>query len=71
MDVFSQPNSVNPLTILLEEMLPSYSADARDLVSRILDMAKARNEEIPIQDGFDLYKELAEIRRIHADALPG
>jgi hypothetical protein len=57
--------------VLVEEMLPAYAADARDLVARIMDVAQSKGEEVPIQDGFDLYKELVEIRRIHADALPG
>lgn len=55
----------------MEEILPSFAADARDLVSRIIDLAKSRGEEVPIQDGFDLYKELVEIRGVHAQALPG
>lgn len=57
--------------VLVEEMLPAYAADARDLVARIMDVAQNKGEEVPIEDGFDLYKELVEIRRIHADALPG
>ncbi|KAF2091296.1 hypothetical protein K490DRAFT_33194 [Saccharata proteae CBS 121410] len=61
----------NPLNVLVAEILPAYAADARDLVARIMDVAHQKEEEIPIQDGFDLYKELVEIRRIHADALPG
>ncbi|KAF2737167.1 hypothetical protein EJ04DRAFT_130006 [Polyplosphaeria fusca] len=61
---------VSPMMCLVEEMFPSYAADARDLVSRILDVAHERGEEVPVQDGFDLYKELVEIRRIHGDALP-
>ncbi|KAJ9668341.1 hypothetical protein H2201_001389 [Coniosporium apollinis] len=62
---------VNPLSVLVAEVLPAYAADARDLVARIMDMAQARGEEIPIQDGFDLYAEMVDIRRVHADALPG
>ena len=58
------------MSILVEEMLPAYAADARDLVARIMELAYDRGEEIPIQDGFDLYSELVEIRRVHADALP-
>ncbi|KAF2177644.1 hypothetical protein K469DRAFT_696417 [Zopfia rhizophila CBS 207.26] len=61
---------VNPMMVLVEEMFPSYAADARDLVARIMDVAQSNGEEVPIQDGFDLYKELVEIRRIHSDALP-
>lgn len=63
--------SVNPLNVLVQEILPSYAADARDLVAKIMEFAQQKGEELPIQDGFDLYKELVEIRRIHADALPG
>jgi hypothetical protein len=61
---------VSPMMCLVEEMFPAYAADARDLVKRILDVAHSKNETVPVQDGFDLYKELVEIRRIHSDALP-
>ena len=33
--------------------------------------SKERNEEVPIQDGFELYKELVDIRGVHAQALQG
>ena len=62
--------SVSPLVILLEEVLPSYGEDTRHIVQRILQVAHDRNEEVAIQDGFELYRELSEIRRIHTDALP-
>ncbi|KAF2868748.1 hypothetical protein BDV95DRAFT_500063 [Massariosphaeria phaeospora] len=61
---------VSPMMCLVEEMFPAYAADARDLVARIMEVAQARGDEVPVQDGFDLYKELVEIRRIHTDALP-
>jgi C2 domain/MUN domain len=61
---------VNPLMILVEEVLPSYAADARELVQQIMEQAAAKGEEINVQDGFDLYAELVEIRRVHADVLP-
>lgn len=61
---------VNPLTALVETILPLYAEDARDIVKRILDLAKERNEEVPIEDGFQLYGELVEIRRIHGECLP-
>lgn len=56
--------------ILLECILPMYAEDARDMVKRILEQAKSKGEDVAIEDGFDLYKELVEIRRIHSDALP-
>jgi hypothetical protein len=61
---------VGPLMILVEEVLPSYAADARDLVERIIQIASALGNEIPIQDGFDMYAELVEIRKVHAEVLP-
>ncbi|KAF2402012.1 hypothetical protein EJ06DRAFT_555612 [Trichodelitschia bisporula] len=61
---------VNPLMILVGEVLPSYAGDARELVERIMAVTKQKGEEIPLQDGFDLYKELVEIRQVHADVLP-
>lgn len=62
---------VNPLMALVETVLPLYAEDARDIVARILQLAQEKNEEVPIEDGFDLYGELVEIRRIHGDVLPG
>lgn len=61
---------VNPLTTLVETMFPSFENDARDLIQRILHVAQAKNSEVDLQDGFDLYRELVEIRRIHHAALP-
>ncbi|KAH7364451.1 hypothetical protein BKA65DRAFT_138644 [Rhexocercosporidium sp. MPI-PUGE-AT-0058] len=61
---------VNPLTILVETMFPSFENDAGDLIQRILQVAQTKNSEVDLQDGFDLYKELVEIRRIHHGALP-
>lgn len=61
---------VSPMMCLVAEMFPAYATDARDIVARIMDVAQSQGEEIPVQDGFDLYKEMVEIRRIHSDALP-
>ena len=61
---------VNPFTILVEEVFPSYVADSRDIVKRIMEFAENKGEPVPVQDGFDLYKELVETRRIYSDALP-
>lgn len=47
-----------------------FAEDARDIITRVIEHAKEKNEEIEIQDGFDLYKELSEMRRVYAEALP-
>jgi len=62
---------VNPLMALVETILPLYAEDARDIVARILQLAQDKSEEVHIEDGFELYGELVEIRRIHGDVLPG
>ena len=59
------------MTALVETILPLYAEDARDIVARILQLAQEKNEEVPIEDGFQLYGELVEIRRIHSEVLPG
>ena len=61
---------VNPLTALVETILPLYAEDARDIVGRILHLAQEKAEELPVEDGFQLYGELVEIRRIHSEVLP-
>lgn len=61
----------NPVSILVEVMLPEYAIDARDVVAHILELARYRGEQVPIEDGFDLYKELVDIRRIHTESVPG
>lgn len=62
---------VQPLTILVEEILPSFAKDAKELVGRIMELCKSKDEEVPVQDGFELYKELVQIRTVYAQALPG
>ncbi|KAG0153042.1 hypothetical protein PDIDSM_2001 [Penicillium digitatum] len=63
---------VNPHTTLCHNVLPMFAEDAHEMIIRILEQAKARGEEIAIDDGFDLYKQLATIRRLfhntHEDA---
>ncbi|KAI1447733.1 hypothetical protein F5Y02DRAFT_352978 [Annulohypoxylon stygium] len=61
---------VKPFTILVETMFPNFEDDAHDLIKRIVQVAHDRGVELPLQDGFDLYKELVEIRRMHRSSLP-
>ncbi|EEP77245.1 conserved hypothetical protein [Uncinocarpus reesii 1704] len=62
---------VNLLTVLVNCVLPMFAEDAQDMIQRIMQQAKDKNEEIEVQDGFDLYKELSEMRGIYMQALPG
>lgn len=61
---------VNPLILLLECTLPAYAEDSKAMIESVLETAKHRGQEVPIQDGFDLYRELSDFRRVQADALP-
>lgn len=60
----------DPLTELLRSVLPAFASDARDIVKQVLHIAKVQEEEVPVDDGLSLYKELVEIRNLHLDALP-
>ncbi|EME82835.1 uncharacterized protein MYCFIDRAFT_136952 [Pseudocercospora fijiensis CIRAD86] len=62
---------VRPLQVLMEEILPSFSSDAKELVARILELTRKKGEEVPVQDGFELYGELVAIRGVYTQALPG
>lgn len=61
---------INPLMILINCTLPAFAEDSKAMVGQVLDNAQRDGLEVPIQDGFDLYKELSDFRRVHADALP-
>ena len=61
---------INPLMILLDVALPAFAEDSKAMVEQIVDHVKKQSLEVPIQDGFDLYKDLSEFRRVHTDALP-
>ena len=62
---------MRPFNILINYILPIYAEDAHDMIISIMQQAKERNVQIEMQDGFDLYKELSEVRRVYAETLPG
>ncbi|CAK7565426.1 MAG: hypothetical protein SEPTF4163_003343 [Sporothrix epigloea] len=62
---------VSPFKELVSTMFPSFEADAKAIIERIMQTAKHRGLEVNMQDGFDLYKELVDIRKIHVESLPG
>lgn len=61
---------INPLMILLNVALPAFAEDSKAMVEQITEQVRKQDLEVPIQDGFDLYKDLSEFRRVHVDALP-
>ncbi|KAF6844370.1 C2 domain containing protein [Colletotrichum musicola] len=61
---------VQPWPILVETMFPSFERDAQHIIERTIAVAKERGEEINVQDGFNLYKELVGLRQTHHAALP-
>jgi len=64
---------VSPFKVLVETIFPSFEEDAQEFIKRVLEVAKMKGDEgdIELQDGFDLYKELVEIRKMHVESLPG
>ncbi len=62
---------VKPFTVLVETLFPNFEQDANAIIQRVITVAKDRGLEVNLQDGFDLYKELVEIRKIHVESLPG
>lgn len=61
---------VDPLEILVQEVFPSFEEDANAIIQAIMGSVQDEGQEIDIEDGFDLYRELVEIRRIHQRSLP-
>ncbi|KAM3473629.1 hypothetical protein MY5147_004686 [Beauveria neobassiana] len=61
---------VDPFAILVEEVFPNCECDAGAILETILGQAQASGEDIDIEDGFELYKELVAIRDIHQKHLP-
>lgn len=62
---------VSPFAVLVQAIFPSFEEDAKALIETIIVAAKEAGLEVNIQDGFDLYKELVELRKIHVEYLPG
>lgn len=46
-----------------------FAEDAHDMINRITQTSRERGEELPIEDGFELYKTLKGIRRLYAEAI--
>lgn len=61
---------MNPYNILLTNILPIFAEDAHEMVVRIVEHAKSRGEDVELEDGFDLYKQLTATRRLFVEAFP-
>ena len=61
---------VNPLSILVHRIFPSFEKDAHHIIQAILDKAHHEGLEFDMAEGFELYKELKTIRSIHEEMLP-
>lgn len=48
-----------------------YAEDTRDMIVRIMQQAQESGEEVEVEEGFLLYKEMAEVRRVYTEAIPG
>lgn len=61
---------VSPFKALVETILPSFEEDCHEIIKRVLQTSQETGIEIAIEDGFDLYRELVGIRKMHEQALP-
>jgi len=61
---------VNPTLILVEIVYPKFAEDSRDMLLDIMEGAKARGEEVSVEDAFAVYAKLCEIRRVYLDVFP-
>jgi hypothetical protein len=60
----------NPHKILLANTLPIFAEDIHQLIVRIIEEEKAREEELDMLDAFHLYKQLSAVRQNFANSLP-
>lgn len=69
---FKEPimGQVNPTLILVEIVYPKFAEDSRDMLLDIMEVAKAKGEEVPVDDAFAVYAKLCEVRRIYLDVFP-
>lgn len=61
---------VSPFAVLVQTIFPSFEEDAKALVESVMVAAKEAGQDVNVLDGFELYKELVEIRQIHVQYLP-
>lgn len=65
------PYSVEPYEILIEIALPALAQDLRNQSASIIEHASVSGEDVNVQDGFELYKEMVAIRQLYLETLPG
>jgi SOS response regulatory protein OraA/RecX len=58
------------MIIFVEVVFPQYTIEARRMIINMAQAYRDRGEEMEIEDGFELYRELSEIRRIFSEAHP-
>lgn len=63
--------SVEPYNILSQIALPALAQDSHNQIVSIMEHHQNIGEELNVQDGFELYKEMVAIRRFVAETLPG
>ena len=61
----------SPFKAVVETALPSFEEDCHEIIKRVLITSKESGVDINMQDGFDLYHELVQIRKMHVETIPG
>ena len=56
--------------ILAEVVYSKFAEDSKNMLLDILEIAKSKVEEVPVEDGFAVYAKLCEVRRIYKQVFP-
>lgn len=63
--------SVAPYEILVEIALPALAQDLHNQLASILEHANVGGQDVNVQDGFELYREMVAVRSYYFQTLPG
>jgi len=61
---------VSPLKVLGDETLPLFAADVLNIVQRVINVFQERQEQIDIEEAFEIYKEMASVCEVYQQLFP-
>ena len=69
---FAEPllGKINLVFLTIEVIFPTFAEDSQKLIKAIFKVAEEKGEELDMQDAFDMYKKLVEVRDVYDQVLP-
>ena len=58
-------SKIKVTVIAIEVMFPTFAEDAQNLIKGIFKVAEEKQDELDMQDAFDMYKKLVEVRDVY------